>query len=160
MRQNEIVREIRTVVEEVFATMLGTGVTIGSGRTEGATPGPTEGVVSLIGLAGTWVGTGAISCSAATACRFSSQFLMSEYTSVSEDVLDAVGELANMIIGGFKTVLEDKVGPMGLSIPTVIFGRNFATRTLGKSEWTVIPFESECGSFDVHICLTPGNNPS
>ena len=79
---------------------------------EQSAPGPTSGVVSLIGLAGSWIGTGSISCSAASACRFSSQFIMTEFDSVNEDVLDAMAELTNMIIGGFKTEVEDELGAM------------------------------------------------
>lgn len=156
--REEIVRYLCAATGEVFGTMLGTSLSAGVARTESAAPGPTEGVVSLVGLAGPLVGTGALSCSAETACKLAGQFLMSEYSSVNEEVLDAVAELTNMIIGGFKTALEEVVGPMGLSIPTVIFGRNFTTRTLSKSEWMVIPFTSELGLFDVHLCLVPNKN--
>ncbi len=57
--------------------------------------------------------------------------LMTEAPSVNEDVLDAVAELTNMIIGNVKTELEAQVGPLGLSIPTVVYGRNFQTKTAG-----------------------------
>ncbi len=58
--------------------------------------------------------------------------LMTEAPSVNEDVLDAVAELTNMIIGSVKTDLESQLGPLGLSIPTVVFGRNFRTRSAGR----------------------------
>ena len=82
---------------------------------------------------------------------------MTEFSSVDEDVLDAIAELTNMIIGNFKTAMEEKVGAMGISIPTVIFGRNFTTRTLTSTDWILIPFESAHGKFDVHICLAPND---
>jgi chemotaxis protein CheX len=44
---------------------------------------------------------------------------MTEASSVDEDVLDAVAEITNMIIGSVKTDLEGELGPLGLSIPTV-----------------------------------------
>ena len=68
---------------------------------------------------------GSISCTPALACRICSQMLMTESTAVDEEVLDAVAELTNMIIGSVKTDLEQHLGPLGLSIPTVVFGRNF-----------------------------------
>ena len=57
---------------------------------------------------------------------------MTESPAVNEEVLDAVGELTNMIIGNVKTVAEAIVGPLNLSVPTVIYGRNFTSRSLGK----------------------------
>jgi chemotaxis protein CheX len=51
--------------------------------------------------------------------------LLAEDSSVSEEVLDAIAEVTNMIIGHVKSSLERHLGPLGLSIPTVVFGRNF-----------------------------------
>ncbi len=155
MKPEELAEAIQTATEEVFSTMLGLEVEAGETVVEQAAPGPTDGVVSLIGLAGPWAGTGSISCSGATACRFSSQFLMTEFPSVNEEVLDAIAELTNMIIGGFKTRIEENLGPMGISIPTVIFGRNFTTRTVNKNNWTLVPFVCGEDQFHVHICLAP-----
>ena len=70
--------------------------------------------------------------------------LMSEYQSVDEDVMDAVAEVVNMVVGNVKTLLEERVGPLAFSIPTVIYGRNYKTRSAGVMEWTVVPFL--CGS--------------
>ena len=80
---------------------------------------------------------------------------MAEYTSVNEDVLDAIAEITNMIIGNVKTLLEVDLGPMGLSIPTVIFGRNFASRTAGTFEWSVVPFVLDGEKIHIQICLAP-----
>jgi len=155
MHQEMIVSEIRKATEEVFATMLGLETVSGEPKAEQAAPGPTDGVVSLIGLAGAWVGTGSISCDSETACRLSGNFLMTEFTSVNEEVLDAMAELTNMIVGSFKTAIEESLGPMGLSIPTVIYGRNFTTRTVSKNDWTLVPFHCGEDTFYIHICLAP-----
>jgi chemotaxis protein CheX len=155
MHSDRFVKEICSATEEVFTTMLGLEVSAGEAVAEQSAPGPTNGVVSLIGLAGSWVGTGSISCSAEAACRFSSEFLMTKFASVDEEVLDAIAELTNMIIGGFKTKVEEELGPMGLSIPTVIFGRNFTTRTIGKNNWILVPFTCGEETFEIHICLAP-----
>jgi CheY-specific phosphatase CheX len=40
-----------------------------------------------------------------------------------EDLADAVGEVANMIMGGVKSRLQDEYGAIEISIPTVISGR-------------------------------------
>ena len=155
MQQDEIVELIRSSTEEVFTTMLGLQVQSGDPLVEQVAPGPSDGVVSLIGLAGSWIGTGRLSCSASAACQLSSRLLLTKYDAVTEDVLDDIAELTNMIIGSFKTAAEETLGPMGLSIPTVIFGRNFTTRTVASNDWILVPFTAETIQFDVHICLAP-----
>jgi chemotaxis protein CheX len=80
---------------------------------------------------------------------------MSDATSVNEEVLDAVGEVANMIIGNFKTMVEEHLGPLGLSIPTVIYGRNFTSRSLGTNSWIVLPFSCDGEVITIRCCLAP-----
>src|SRR4029079_15151269 len=103
-----------------------------------------------------WVGTGSVTCSRTLACRVCSQMLMVESTGVDEDVLDAVAELTNMIIGSVKNDLEPHLGPLGLSLPTVVFGRNFRTKSAGTTEWTVLRFPWDGEVFEVKLCLSPG----
>jgi chemotaxis protein CheX len=143
---------------DVFGTMLGVDAVAGDRFTETQAPQPSHGLVSLIGMAGAWAGTGGISCSAELACKLSSKFLMTEYESVNDDVLDAMGELTNMIIGNFKNEIEEYVGTLGLSIPTVIFGRNFVARSAAANDWIVVPFECEGETMTVKVCLAPQTN--
>jgi chemotaxis protein CheX len=149
----ELAEAIRVATQEVFATMLALELKPGDVYLEKQEAVPTSGVVSLIGLAGPWIGTGSLSCSAAFACRLASQLLATEYPAICEDVLDAVAEVTNMIIGNVKTTLENRLGSMGLSTPTVIYGRNFQTRSVGNQEWTVVPFDSEGSRMCVQLCL-------
>jgi chemotaxis protein CheX len=86
--------------------------------------------------------------------------LMCESTAVNEEVLDAVAELTNMIIGSVKTDMETHLGPLGLSIPTVVFGRNFKTKSAGSSEWIVVKFHWEDETLQVKICLAPSGRSS
>jgi chemotaxis protein CheX len=164
MVDNSLMTEyVRRATAEVFSTMLGMEIEAGETRVEQSAPAVTDGVMSLIGLAGPWTGAGTISCNAAFACRLCTQLLMTEADSVNEDVLDAVGEVTNMIIGNFKTLVEEHLGPLGLSIPTVIFGRNFTSRSIGHSDWVVTPFRCEGEKFEVRVCLSParhGGTPS
>lgn len=152
--ENLIVTCITDATANVFSTMLGAEVRRGEATVEKGAPDANDGVVSLIGLAGTWTGAGSVSCSPSMACRVCSVMLMTESSAVNEEVLDAVAELTNMIIGSVKTDLEQHLGPLGLSIPTVVFGRNFRTRSAANADWTVVRFywDEEC--LDVRICLT------
>jgi len=155
-----LVQSIKIRTDEVFSTMLGLEIAaiepqagIDETREQGS------GLVSLIGLAGSWSGTGSISCSEHFACRMASSLLMSPYETLNEDVLDAMGEITNMIIGNVKTCLEERIGPMGLSTPTVIFGRDFQTRSARVHNWTVVPFRSGDEKLFVQMCLAPTREP-
>jgi chemotaxis protein CheX len=150
-----IIEAIRTATQEVFFTMLGMEMEPGDAHVETTESDPAEGVMSLIGLAGDWAGTGSVGCSAAFACKISSQLLMTELSGVDGEVLDAIAEITNMIIGNVKTNLEDRLGPMGLSIPTVVFGKNFTMKSVGSNEWIVVPFLYGKEQMDVKICLSP-----
>lgn len=153
-RLNELITEaIRQSAAEVFATMLGVEIGGGVSSVEAAAPEANDGVVALIGVAGQWTGTGSLSCSPQLACRICAHMLMTEAGSVNEEVLDAVAELTNMIIGGAKTALEAELGPLGLSIPTVVFGRNFRTKSAIHSEWVVVRFSWEGETLEVKLCL-------
>ena len=161
--QDLLIAAVKSSTAEVFSTMLGFEAVVGEVYVSQGSPRPTEGVVSLIGLAGPWMGTGSISCSPRMACRVSSALLMGEYAAVDEEVLDAVAEVTNMVIGNVKTALEEQVGPMGLSIPTVIFGRNFSTKSAGNNNWTVVPFVCGEDTVLVQMCVVPnteGSKPS
>jgi chemotaxis protein CheX len=153
LTHNELVSLVRSSTESVFATMLGQELIAGNAYLNTVASPSSNGIVSFIGLAGAWMGTGSISCSASCACRIASQLLMSEYSAVDDEVLDAVAKVTNMIIGNVKTSLEERLGPMGLSIPTVIYGRNFSSRTVGKQEWTVVPFDCYGERLEVQFCL-------
>ena len=154
MKHEELVDEICSAVRIVFDTMLAVEAETVEASPGGQAEEPApEGVVALVGLAGEYAGTGSISCSARLACRLCSQMLMTEYQSVNDEVLDAMGEVANMIIGNIKTNLEDRFGPMGLSTPTVIHGRDFSTRGVDTQSWTKVSFRC-CGEvFVVQVCL-------
>jgi chemotaxis protein CheX len=152
-----IVNSVNDAASNVFATMLGSELGPGSDSITNGPPEPTDGLVSFIGIAGPWVGTGSLACSANMACAVCTQMLMTETTSVNEDVLDAIAELTNMIIGGVKTDLESHIGSLGLSIPTVVFGRNFKTRTVGSTEWIVVEFPWNGEVLTVKFSLAPND---
>ncbi len=155
LEPGKIVKALQVATGAVFTTMLDMEVRSGKPYVETNTPRPSDGVASLVGLAGSWTGIGSIHCSASFACKISSQLLLTEFHSVDEEVLDAVAELANLIIGSFKNIVEADLGPLMLSIPTVVFGSHFTTRNLGKPEWTVIPFKCGRERLEVQICLVP-----
>jgi chemotaxis protein CheX len=153
--ENLIVDSIARSTGEVFSTMLDVLVDFGGASIESRSPEANDGVVSFIGLAGAWAGSGSLACSPSMACRICSRMLMTESQAVDDEVLDAVAELTNMIIGGVKTDLEPSLGPLGLSIPTVVYGRNFKAKGAGITEWIVASFRWEGERLLVKVCLAP-----
>ena len=158
--KDQLVESISRAVEDVFSTMLGVSVVPGDVKFENGAPDAQDGVLSLIGVAGSWAGSGCVSCSPVLACRVCSQMLMAEATAVNEEVLDAVAELTNMIVGSVKNDLERELGPLGLSIPTVVFGKNFRTKSAGHAEWVVQTFRWDTDAFEVRMCLAPSERPA
>jgi chemotaxis protein CheX len=155
-----LVDPIAKATTQVFSTMLGLDVQMTDSLVEKALPKATDGLVSFIGLAGVWAGTGSLACSKELGCRICSAMLMTETSSIDEDVLDAVAEITNMVIGSVKTDLEALLGPLGLSIPTVVFGRNFSTKSAGNTDWIVVHFRCGDEVLSVKMCLAPSDKIS
>lgn len=158
--QETLTEIVRGATAEVFATMLDMELTAEPPYVQHVPPPPTEGVVSLIGLAGQWVGTGSMFCSAPFACQISSRMLMAEFPAVNDEVLDAVAEVTNMVLGNVKTGLEEHLGPMGLSIPTVVYGKNFTAKSAGDGDWSVFPFVWDGELVEVKLHLAPNRKPT
>jgi chemotaxis protein CheX len=149
----DVVSMVITAASEVFGTMLNLKLESAPMRIEPVHPTAYDGVVALIGVGGPWTGTGRISCSPEFACKMAGALLMGEFEAVDEDVMDAVAEVANMVVGNVKTLLEERVGPLTLSLPTVIYGRNYKTRSSGVMEWTVVPFDCDGEALEVRFNL-------
>jgi len=153
--QARMIAAIRHATGDVFSTMLGVEITSGEPYRQPCRPEPANGVIGLIGLTGKWTGTGSVTCTGDLARKISGQFLMSEFSSVDQEVLDAMGEITNMIIGNVKNALEEEAGPMGMSIPMVVFGHNFMAGTTHSTDWVVVPFACDGERLEVKACLSP-----
>lgn len=153
LQPGEVAGMIVTATSAVFGTMLNLPLQAQGPHQEPVHPATYDGVVALIGVAGLWTGTGRISCSAEFSCAMAGALLMSSYESVDEEVMDAVAEVSNMVVGNVKTLLEERVGPLGLSLPAVIYGRSYKTRSAGVMEWTVVPFLCGAETLEVRFNL-------
>lgn len=66
-----------------------------------------------------------------------------------DDILDAVGELANMICGAAKRKITDQL--VEISIPHMSVGVEQAHALAALTPWLTVPFESPLGSFDLAV---------
>ena len=154
----ELYEAVCRATEQVFATMLNMEIVPGAPIFEHDFPGHFDGVVSFVGMAGAWLGTGGLSCDASFARRIAASFLMMDFPTVDDDVLDAIGELTNIIIGNVKGTIEQSVGPMALSTPTCIVGHDLTAHSLGRRRGTVISFR--CGEDNARRDDAPGSTQS
>jgi chemotaxis protein CheX len=138
---------------EVFGTMLNHEPVPHDPLVRPSIELPDAGIVALIGLTGDWVGSVALISSAPCACWMASQFMMSEYPEVNDEALDALGEITNMIVGGFKNNLTPHTGALAMSIPAVVYGRGIRTTTSGSSEWMVFPLSCGTNKFEMVVQL-------
>jgi chemotaxis protein CheX len=153
--RERLVAAAHTAMEDVFSTMLGVSA---KPDTDGVEKGGLEtfnGVMALVGIAGAWTGTGRLLVSPRMACVLAGHLLASTFESVDEEVLDAVAEIANMVVGNVKNMLEEELGAMCLSVPTVIFGKNYMTRSSKVHDWLVVPFQCMEESIEFRFCLMP-----
>jgi chemotaxis protein CheX len=112
-------------------------------------------VTGFIGLTGTeCTGNFAISFSENAVLGIVGRLLMDEFTEINEDVLDAVGELTNMISGQVKKELLDRGHLIDMASPVVIQGSGVPV-THGSGIFTVhqIRFTSDAGEFVVEVCF-------
>jgi chemotaxis protein CheX len=157
MEEAKITEMVRAATQEVFQTMLSMDVESGEPYMEHGASESYDGLVALVGIAGKWTGTGSLYCTTELALKVTSTMFMSDIAAVNLEVLDAMSELANMIIGNVKSMLESELGALGLSIPTVIYGRNYRALSGGNRERLVVPFECDGKRMDVKLCLVEGS---
>lgn len=124
---------------EVFDIMLGTSLQPPS------SPVNVNGGVftALVGLAGSLCGVLSIRCDDQAARIMASKMLGMPPEEVDNDSLDALGEIANMIAGNFKGKLSGVGNHCMLSVPTIIVGSDYATRSLASSNTIEAIFEFE-----------------
>lgn len=119
---------LEDMTKQVFSTMLAMEVEDSAMEPEDTPVIPDAGIVAMVGIAGAVSGNVCIRISNQLSCRLASTLLMMECEEVNADVLDAIAEIANMIVGGLKTDLENRFGAMGLSLPTVISAEKYIAR--------------------------------
>lgn len=111
----------------------------------------TDSVSGMVGLAGACRGMVAIHAPTEVAMAITERFLGLSVDSFNDDVTDAFGELANMLAGGIKMVLDESGKDITLSVPSYVYGADYHVECIAESNWVVIPFESDDGEFLVEL---------
>lgn len=104
-------------------------------------------VTGVIGLSGVAKGSVLLGLSRSAAMEVTGILLNQKCESVDHDVVDAVGELTNMIAGAAKSKLEEL--HLNLGLPSVVVGKNHSVVFPTGVRPVGIPFESDVGV----VCL-------
>ena len=72
---------------------------------------------------------------------------------IDGEIIDAVGELTNMICGGARAQLAKNKSKFDLATPTMIKGKGVEISYFSKSPTIVIPFSTDHGDFVVEANL-------
>lgn len=109
---------IEQIVENVFQTMMGLEVQ----PSDAPWPPTSEIITASISLTGPWKGAVLVECPLPEAFLFTNRLIGITPTELTDDVRDAIGELANMVGGNLKSILP---GGVELSLPSVVWGSDY-----------------------------------
>jgi len=110
-------------------------------------------VSGIIGITGDALGSLALSFSEACICRVVANMLGERFDGVTQEIIDAAGELTNMISGASRTQMEKMGMRVYAAIPTVVHGRRHTISHILKAPSIVIPFSTAAGPFFVDVCI-------
>jgi chemotaxis protein CheX len=132
-------KELAKATAEVFEIMLGTSL----GNAIEGSPHIDADFTAMVGLAGSLCGVVGLRASSESARRMAAKMLGLEEVGMGDNVLDAFGEVCNMIAGSFKARIAGLADGCALSVPTVISGRDYALHALANGERFEVAFSFE-----------------
>ena len=113
---------------------------------------PAHEISGIIGLSGKTSGTVVVSVDRNVAISATETMLGTRPESVDTDVIDAIGEITNMIAGKAKSGLEHLA--MTLALPTVITGKNHVIRFGSGAQTICVPYSCKWGDLSVEVGLS------
>jgi chemotaxis protein CheX len=146
----EFINPFLTSAINVFRTMAACELKRGKPYLADGTQ-PAHEISGVIGLSGKAIGTVVLSLGEPVALKVTEAMLGETPPEMNGDVVDAIGELTNMIAGSAKAQMEHL--DMSVSLPSVIMGRNHRVAFPGDIQPIAIPFESEWGPVCVEVGL-------
>lgn len=119
----EYINPFITATSEVFRTMLSIDPVRGQLYVKSNEKLPYD-ISGIIGLAGEANGFVIISMTETLALRIVEKFIGEKKDKLDDDVIDAIGEILNMIAGGAKQVFSRTGIRFKISIPNVVCGKD------------------------------------
>jgi chemotaxis protein CheX len=150
----DVGRCIVKATTEVFRAMLGVRVVAGEVAVEKTTIRRAE-VIGSIGVAGFLSGSISVFLPKALARRAAAAMLMLDAGTAPLDgeLVDAIGELTNMIGGNVKTELFQQAPLFDISVPSVYIGDGLQRRSVTDDLCFHVPFTADGESFSVEFLM-------
>jgi chemotaxis protein CheX len=142
--------KIVEVTKEIFEAMIMMDVTPGQPLTEHVSKFKCS-LSAMVGFAGFKKGNLTIHAPEKVAIGLTQNFLGTEIEEINEDVQDAMGELANMIAGSLKPIISNEGKSIELSLPSVVYGKEYTMTVVSKADWIIVPFTVSHGQFLVGL---------
>jgi chemotaxis protein CheX len=137
-------------IKNVFQTMLKMDVSMQKPHVKNDGKASAD-VSGVIGFSGDATGCVVLSFPREVACKVASMFAGMPITIDSPDMVDAVGELANMVAGNAKKDFEGV--RISISLPSVVIGHDHTVSQSRMTPRLVLPCSSPVGDFFVEVAM-------
>lgn len=149
-------QDIANATQEIFSSMVMLDVTPGEPFIRAGSK-LVNSISGIIGLAGETKGLLAIHLPDEAALAVTTAFLGMDVEEIDEDVCDAIGELANMLGGSMKAILDPSGSKVQISMPSAIHGEEYAVDCLTDAELVTVPFTFNGLTFLVELQISQSN---
>lgn len=133
-----------------FTTMCELNVTVGKPQLVNDDSCDAD-ISAIIGFSGDAAGSVIVKYHFDVATRIASAFAKIEMDQNHPDLVDALGELANMIAGGAKAQFEGL--DVDISLPSVVVGSHHHFPVARNAKRLVFPCETKLGTFETHVAM-------
>jgi chemotaxis protein CheX len=150
---DNVLGHLVVATEEVFETMVFKPV---SRRPplDGDAVRPPSNVVATVAFAGHRRGLVAFHSSFDAAREIAGSMLGMPAETLNGEMPDAIGEVANMIAGAFRTKLAAVEPASAIAVPTVTIGSDFSTKYMSAVKRVLCPFQMDAQTLYVELILT------
>jgi chemotaxis protein CheX len=148
---------ISAAVTEVFGTML--NMPMLAVPTEECVFAGQDQIASAVGFTGRLSGVAYLYTTTRFAGRITRGLIGLDATEVTTDemVNDAMGEMANMVVGQFKSRLVDRGFPCVMTIPSIVRGSQFGIEAVSETQLERLGFRCGDNGLLVELLLRGGN---
>jgi chemotaxis protein CheX len=138
--------------EEVFETMVFKPIARRP-KLDGDAVRPPSNVVATVAFAGHRRGLVAFHSSLDAAREIAGAMLGMEPETLNGEMPDAIGEIANMIAGAFRTKLAAVEPASAIAVPTVTIGSDFCTKYSSAAKRVLCPFDMDAQTLYVELII-------
>ncbi len=110
-------------------------------------------VTGIIAISGYTEGTISLTLSEGAIVKIVNNMLFENYTEINDDIVDAVGELTNMIAGQARAQLSQQGMSFDASTPAVVKGKGHTIDHITSAPILSIPFSLDEGDLVVEVAF-------